>query len=403
MASLVKRCLPFGLVAFASAWIAFANGATGDYPNDGGLAVHTLAAGDVSGYLATHVMMGPFATLVQAPFAAVGGNEGLVAYQWACLPCLLAVGLLGIYLGAIARRRGMSPQGSWLIAALCLVNPLTFAAIRLGHPEELLTAALAVGAVAVAARGQGGRAALLLGLAIASKQWAVLAILPVLMALPQRRVRVALAAAAVALILFLPGFIASPGSFSEVQHNAASTGGVVDPWSLWYPLANVITEESTIGGTRYSAEVHRAPAVVGSLAHPLIVLLVFAVPLGLALRRRRFGISGSDAMALLALLALLRCALDPVGNLYYHEPLLLALIGWDALDAHRWPLRAITGAGVMVLLDYWSRHISDVQAFNTAYISIALVAGLAVALFLFRPGVGGGSRQRLDVRLRPVS
>jgi hypothetical protein len=403
MASLVKRCLPFGLVALTSAWIAFANGATGDYPNDGGLAVHALAAGDVSGYLSTHVMMGPFATLVQAPFAAAGGNEGLVAYQWACLPCLLAVGLLGLYLGGIARRRGVPPLGSWLIAALCLLNPLTFAAVRMGHPEELLTAALAVAAVAVAARGQGGRAALLLGLAIASKQWAVLAILPVLMALPERRVRAALGAAAVALVLFLPGFVASPDSFSEVQRNAASTGGVVDPWSLWYPLADVTTEESTIGGTRYSAEVHRAPAAVGSLSHPLIVLLVFAVPLGLALRRRRFGISGPDAMALLALLALLRCALDPVGNLYYHEPLLLALIGWDALDIRRWPLRAIAGAGVMVLLDSWSRHLSDVQAFNTAYISIALVAGLALTFALFRSGAGEGSRRRLDVWLRPAS
>lgn len=399
MAPALKRCVPFALVVAASAWIAFANTGMGDYPLDGALAVEALARGDVSAYLSTHVMMGPFATLVQAPFAAIGGGEGLVAYQWACLPCLLAVGLLGLYLGRLAGRRGVPRLGCWAIAALCLLNPLTLAAIRMGHPEELLTAALAIAAVATAAQGQGRRAALLLGLAVASKQWAVLAILPVLMALPERRIRVAVGAGAVAFVLMLPGFLASPAAFSEIQHNAASTGGVVDPWSVWYPLADVTVEESTIGGRRYGAEVHRAPSAVGSLSHPLIVLLVFLVPLALALRRRSFAISGPDAMALLALLALLRCALDPVGNLYYHEPLLLALIGWDAFESRRWPLRALAGTAVLALFDYWSRHLSDVAAFNAAYIAIAVSVAALLAISLFRPGSGRTARSGVDVRL----
>jgi hypothetical protein len=400
MASLFKRGLPLGLIAAASAWIAFGNSSLGDYSHDGALAVNALAAGDVSGYLSTHVMMGPFATLVQAPFAALGGGEGLLAYQWACLPCLLAVGLLGLWLGRIAAERGMPRLGCWLLAGLCLVNPLTFAAIETGHPEELLTAALAIAAVVAAARGRGGWAALLLGLAIASKQWAVIAILPALMALPGRRLRVAVGAGAIALALFGPGFLASPDSFFEAQHNAASTGRVVDPWSVWYPLASVSSEQP-IGATDLSVEVHRAPAAVGALSHPLIVLLVFAVPLALAWRRRGFHLSGPDALALLALLALLRCALDPVGNLYYHEPLLLALIGWDALDARRWPLRAIAATAVLALFDRWSQHLGEVAAFNSAYVSVALAAILALALVLFRP-LGESVRRRLDVRLRPA-
>ncbi|HSK49390.1 MAG TPA: glycosyltransferase 87 family protein [Solirubrobacterales bacterium] len=404
MAGLLKRIFPFALVVATSAWIAFRNISTGDYPADGGLAVEALAGGDLSEYLATHVMMGPFATLIQAPFAAVAGGGELDVYRWACLPCLLAVGLLGLYLGNLGKRRGVPAAASWLIAGLCLVNPLTFAAIELGHPEELLTGALAVAAVAVAWQGHGLRAALFLGLAVASKQWAVIAILPTLMALPERRLRAALVAGVVAVLLYLPGFVASPSAFSEVQENAASTGRIVAPWSVWYPLASVEVKESTIGSTRYSAEIHRAPAAVGVISHPLIVLLVFAVPLGLALRRRRFGLSGPDAMALLALLALLRCALDPVGNLYYHLPLLLALIGWDALEARRWPLRSLVGSAVLLMFDHWSQNLGDVALFNLAYIVVAVSAAAVVALVLFRPaGAGQGASATLDGRLRLVA
>jgi hypothetical protein len=68
-----------------------------------------LARGEVATYLSTPVMMDPASTLLPAPFAA----EGVSAYQWACLPCLFAVALLGLYLAGIARRRGMSEAGSW--------------------------------------------------------------------------------------------------------------------------------------------------------------------------------------------------------------------------------------------------------------------------------------------------
>jgi len=359
VAPILRRCLPLLAVAAACIWIAFANSAVGDFRIDGALAVHALARGDVGAYLSAQVMMGPFSTLVQAPFAALGGGEGLAAYQWACLPCLFAVGLLGLYLARIARRRGMSSLGCALVAILCLVNPLTFAAIETGHPEELLTAALAVAAVVVASEGRTWQAALLLGLAVASKQWAVMAILPVLMALPARRGRVALGAGAIVLALYLPGLVASPDAFFGAQQHAATTGRIVDPWSVWYPLASVTTVTSTIGSTVYSADVHRVPAAIGSISHPLIVSAVFALPLALAWRRRRFGISATDAMALLALLALLRCALDPVSNIYYHAPLLLALIGWDALEGRRWPLRALTGTAFALLFEHWSWNLSS--------------------------------------------
>ena len=71
---------------------------------------------------------------------------------------------------------------------LCVANPVTLRALEIGHPEELLCAAFAIGAVLAASDRRTVLAAVLLGLAIASKAWAVLAIGPVLLALPGRRV-----------------------------------------------------------------------------------------------------------------------------------------------------------------------------------------------------------------------
>ena len=320
-----------------------------DWNVDGGPAVQAFAHGRVGDYLAATPGMGPFATLVQAPFAALGGGGELNEYRWAALPCVLAVGLLGIYLASIAKRRGTSGLSQLLIAVLCLINPLTFEALRYGHPEELLTAALAVAAVATASEGRERWAAVLLGLAIASKQWGVIAILPTLMALPSRRFRTALGAAAVAAILTLPAVLASPTSFASVQGNVATSGTLITPWSVWYPAAEVSTEVHRVGDAERVDVVHDAPQLVGATSHALIVLLALALPLGLAARRERFRLAGEEAMALLALLALLRCALDPWGNLYYHEPLLIALLGWDALAARGLPVRGMVGAAVALL------------------------------------------------------
>jgi len=385
MSLALRRCLSFGLVGLACVWFLTMIDGTGDWTVDSWPAVNALAHGHLSDYLAAKPMMGPFASLVQAPFVWLSDGTVADAYNWAALPCLLAVGLLGLYLAGVARRRGASRLTRFLIAALCLVNPLTLEALRSGHPEELLTAALAVGAVASAAEGHKVRTAVLLGLAVASKQWAVIAILPTLMALPERRVRVALGAGAIALALTLPGLLAAPGSFAEVNHNAASTGRIVGPWSVWYPAATVTTEVHKIETTTLVAHVHEAPPLVGSFSHPLIVLLALLLPLGLALRRGRFGLPGSDAMALLALLALLRCALDPVDNLYYHEPLLLALLGWDALAPRGLPVRGLTGVGVALLFREWSLNLTDMTAYNEAYIAVVLAAFAAIAIALFRP------------------
>lgn len=379
-----ERWAPYVAIGLLAAWLATFAGHPADWQVDAQPAVEALAAGHVGEYLTADALMGPFATLAQAPFVAVSGQSGEAAYPWAVFPCLLVAGLTGLYLARIAARCGASRVAQGLIAILVLLNPLTFEAIRNGHPEEVLTAALAVAALAAAVERRAWRAAVLLGLAVASKQWAVIAILPVLMALPAARIKTAGLAALVAAALFLPAVIASPGSFIGVQSQAAGTGQIVTPWSAWYPAASSQTEVYLVDGRRLVAEVENAPPLADPLSHPLIVVLAFAVPLAVW-RRRGLPLGPTDAFALLALLALLRCVLDPVDNLYYQEPLLLALIGWDAFAARRLPLRALLGVALAYLFWRGWHDLSDPAAFNLVYLTFAAGLGVALLSSLFGP------------------
>jgi hypothetical protein len=116
------------------------------------------------------------------------------------------------------------------------------------------------------------------------------------------------------------------------------------------------------------------------LTHPLVVATFLIVPLAVWAWRGRFGIDPERAIALLALLALLRCALDPVDNLYYHAPLLLSLLAWDAVrPLGRLPLRGLCGAAFVLLFSRWSNNLGDLQAFNLAYVG----AGALIASHVF--------------------
>jgi hypothetical protein len=139
-----------------------------------------------------------------------------------------------------------------------------------------------------------------------------------------------------------------------------------------------------VGAETLVAHVHESPPLVAPLSHPVIVLLALILPLALALRRGGFGLSGSDAMALLALLALLRCALDPLDNLYYHEPLLLALFGWDAFSPGRLPLRGLAATAMALLFREWSLHPTDFAAFNDLYVLVIVLAAAAISAALLR-------------------
>jgi len=97
------------------------------------------------------------------------------------------------------------------------------------------------------------------------------------------------------------------------------------------------------------------PAWLQHAAHPLVALLTLGLGIA-ALRARR----ALDPLALLALLMLLRCALDPWNHAYYHAPFLAALIAWEVLEERRAPWLSAIAAAFLGIVFGLHLPLSDV-------------------------------------------
>jgi hypothetical protein len=365
-------------VLAASTLLAFANTSAGDYPNDAAPAIDALLDGEVRAALAEQPLMGSLSVIVRLPFAGLArltGGDDLLGYQLGTIPCLVSVGLLGLVLAGLMRRRGQPPWACAAAALLCLLTPLTWEAIRLGHPEELLAASLCVGAVLLALRGRPLAAGIVLGLALGTKQWALIAALPVLAAAPARRWRVVLAAGVVAVVLTAPLVAGNLSSFSTTTEKAAWAGERVHPFNAVWPVAISEDRVISVGDDQSVVTVRVLPRWLAHLIHPAIVLL--AVPLTFLWWRspRR---TPDDVLALLALLFLARCLLDPVNNAYYHVPFLLSLTAWEGLTRRGPPLVSLLSAAAIYYTIYKAGWSDDVAVRNALY----LLATLPVAVWL---------------------
>ena len=129
------------------------------------------------------------------------------------------------------------------LGVLVVVNPITLSAVHSGHPEEVLGGALAVLAVVCAARGRSLLAAVALGLAIGTKQWTLLAVLPVLFAAPATtRRNIAVVAGTIGIVLALAAPLADWGEYREKAHTLGQTT-TVSRYSAWYAVsqrANIV-------------------------------------------------------------------------------------------------------------------------------------------------------------------
>ena len=233
--------------------------------------------------------------------------------------------------------RGHSTGARAVVLGLCVVNPVTIRGLEMGHPEELLCAALAIGALLAAIDRRTVLAAVLLGLAIASKSWAVLAIGPVLLALPghpRRLLALGIAGAVTAVVLapiVLAG-MAEGGGGSTLVAAATTTGQIFHPWHVFWFLGDNAPGLIGYGGLPLRPGFRAAPEWLMPLTHPLIVALVVPLSLGWARVQRALPrLGGEQLLLLLALLLLLRCVLDPWNAVYYELPFLLALLCWEAL------------------------------------------------------------------------
>lgn len=356
-----------------------------DYGVEAAASFTALLHGHIGTFLSTAPAYGG-SLLLRAPFAlpgslAHGGN--LLVYRLSALPCLLAIAALGVWLARDLRRAGAGLTAALLVVVLCAANPIGFKAMQIGHPEELLGGALCVAAVLLALRGRVHWAALALGLAVANKQWALIAIGPVLMAAPERRLRLLAEAAAIALALYLPITLSS-GSLSAGAGRvvATNTGPLFHPWQIfwffgrpghWIPaMAGYIPR-----GFRFP------PAWIAGRPHMLIVGL--GAPLTWAALRR--GSRREDALLLLALLALLRCWLDPWDYIYYPLPFVFALAAWETSVARRAPVCAVAATTATWLI-FWllPNHIdANAQAIVFLVPATLALAAMAVAVYRVRP------------------
>jgi Glycosyltransferase family 87 len=358
--------------------------------DDPGPSIEALSHGDLDGFFANQPPMGSFSMLVRTPPTmlahAVGGHD-LLVYRFGVFACMLAAGLLAVFLAMTMIRRGR-PWTLWaLLASACLINPLTYQAAFYGHPEEMLAAVLAVGGVIASGRRQWLIAGLMLGAALATKQWAALAVIPALIAAPAgTRVRVALTCVALATALTLPMAVGNPERFRAAQEEvstAASYTNTVTATNLWWPFASESsgTGTDTMGRvaqlTQYSLpQSLGTPLHLGVIAAALLLCLLYA--------RTRGGANPEDVLQLVALLFLLRCLLDPLTFSYHHLPFLVALISYEALR-RRVPVLSAYSIGAVLLLNELVVPSGEPRLINAVYLAWTIPVAGAMAMSLFAP------------------
>ena len=380
------------LLLAATALLTLADTATGDYGIELRPTVDQLLSGHVQSFFAASPIYGP-SVLPRVPlmFAADALGAGWVGvYLAGAVACMVAVTALAYLLdgrlSALGRSRGVRVA----VILTCLLAPVLTRAAPMGHPEEALAGALCAIAVLAALSGHSGWAGVALGAAVAAKPWAVVAILPALLAAEGGRVRLLLTAAATTAGAELPFLLAQPsgtaGSSSVARLSTAPH--YFHPTQLFWPLREAIVDPLT-GATGY-----RGPALVQQYSHPAIVLLALPLSAVFALRLRAGHVERRDALALLALLLFARGLLDPWNTIYYVLPAVLALVSWEALTRDGLPIgaMAITGLTYVSFVTLAGRLGADALA--AAYLAWAIPALVLLGRAAFA-GAGDGARRRL--------
>jgi hypothetical protein len=372
-----------GLLALA--WLGLIGFAWTDYDGEAAPAFLALSQGHLVRFLELAPSYGG-SLVLRAPFALIpsawGGGE-LAVYRAQAVPCLLAAGALGVWLVARLRADGQPRLTRATALALCVASPIALRALEIGHAEEILGAVLCLSAVLAAGSGRRVAAGVLLGLAIATKAWGVLAIGPVLLALPAGRWRALLVAAVVAVLVLAPLYAGSHSRLVAAGKGASQTGTLFTPGHVWWYIGKPGVVMGSDGHVKPGYRV--PPAWLGHVTHPLIVFLALPLTL-LAVARRRRGLG--DALLLLALLLHLRCLLDTWNNVYYCLPFLFALLGWETVARRRPPVLTLASTfALWALFTKLPGHVPpDAQA--AIYLLFALPAAIALALALYAPGAG---------------
>jgi hypothetical protein len=398
---IVPNALPIAAAAIGLAvvgWLALGDWSWTDYDNEARPAFDALVGGHVLNFLQLAPAYGG-SLMLRAPFVLIpklwGGGE-LSMFRAAAAPCMAASAILAVWLVARMRTAGSSTLARVLALSLVVANPITLPALEMGHPEELLGAVLCVAAVLVAARGRALWAGVLLGLAIANKEWALVAVGPVLLALPRQRIRAALACCLTSATILAPLVLA--GKLVTQVKGASQTGTIFSPAQFWWFLGSR-QHLAHIGGGQ-SLIVRDAPAWVSGHAHVLIVALAIALALAYAWRRAP-GASRqlNEPLLLLVLVLLLRCALDPWDISYYTLPFLIALTVWESLTFGRPPVLALAASFAAWFVFQWApNHAVASGNIFLMFLGFALPPLVGGGIILYAPGLSSRVAMRLTRR-----
>jgi hypothetical protein len=392
------------------AWLGLYGFAWTDYEAEAQSSLEALVHGHVAEFLRLAPAYGG-SLIERAPFAVLpdlwsGGP--LAVYRSVAVPCLLAGAALGVWLVAGMRARDASPLARAVALGICVANPMTLRALEIGHPEDVLGASLCIAAVALAChRGDRRRHALLagvlVGLAVANKEWALLAIGPMLLALPPRRRALGVLGCVLAAgVLLAPLLLVSDGGFAAGTKAAASTSSAIfQPWQVWWFLGHHGAAVHGLLGN-LKPGFRTAPSWVGPISHPAVLAFGVALTLTLWTRARRTALSESDALLALALMLLARCMLDTWDTPYYILPFLLALLAWEVRRPAARPSPPALALACTVLSwvsfvwipEHWG---GDVQATSFLLWTVPLAFGLALRLYA-PPSRRAAPRQETTVR-----
>jgi hypothetical protein len=368
--------------------------------DNAGPAIDALVHGHLATMASQQPLMGLTSLILRAPFAALGGALGAgpgLVYGLGALACLLPLILLGGWM--VGRPVPLERRFGALIAAgIIVAGPATVEAVRVGHPEELLAAVLATAAVLAAVRGRPGWAWALLGMAVGTKQWALLAAPCVVLALPDRRIAVAVKAGAPALALSATLPLADPAAFTRA---AASVGSVrfANPFGLWWPFG---TRIAATGHSAFAPTAHLLPFGLPRSQAAAVGLVVVIAAFWLYRSRSAERKLTIDPLALLALLGLVRCVTDPDPLQYYFVALLIPLAVWETVVLGRLPLLTAAATGTVAILARGSAtlgvgggaHLTP-GVLSALSISCSVVLGAYLARRAARgPVLGGLSRRR---------
>jgi hypothetical protein len=369
--------LSASVMALALTWIG-ARGplAPNDYFHEAAPSYDALAHGHLLRFLQLAPLYGG-SLVLRAPFAMAptlwdGGARDI--YAASALPCVIALVAFTVWVSAQPRRRGPAWAARIVAILCCAATPYTAVVLHGGHPEELLGAVLCVAAVLAAVNGRVTWAGLLIGFAVANKQWALVALPVVIAVLPSGRRRALLiATATVAVVL-------GPVVAARQDHLVTGSAGTIHsqflpPQLLWW-----------LG----------RDSLIARWAHPLIIVVsATAVAIWCRVRPtsvRDGALRAPDALLMLAFVLLLRAALDPWNNISYEIPFLFALLASEVRAGRPPLLMTLCGIAFLIVMQALFGRISDdLRAAMYAAIALPMLGALAARLYL--PNIALPSRE----------